>query len=273
MKICVLNSSGNVGKSLITRELFYSRLTDPLIIEVETVNKGSKEIGHLNVTQFKSGDDFTNLYLKLMEIENVIVDIGASNLANFWEQMSAFDGVVGLFDKFVIPTTSGDKEMTDTYKTIAFLRSQGIDDSKIDVVFNRVKSSVQNEFQILLSADFDFDKDLYVKESSLFKDLGLMKQTINDIYNEDLNFYKPLILSETDPREKLLLVKKDLSNRMAHTIKYNLDAVFKMITGQEVTDSAPKKAQKAKSNKEVHKEVKEASSEDISDISEDDEEL
>jgi len=268
MKFFVLNSSGNVGKSLISRELLYPRLEDSLIIEVETVNRGSKEMSHLNVEQFKSGDDFMNLYLKLMEIENVIVDVGASNLAVFWEQMSEYAGIESLFDLFIIPTVPGDKEMTDTYKTILFLRSQGINDSKIKVIFNRIKNTVENDFSVLLSADFDFDTTLAIKESSLFKDLGFMKQTIADIYNPNLDYYKSQILSAKEPKEKLLLVKKDLANRMAVKTKEDLDYIFSSISGLELF-LEPIEEKKDKDKERYVNEENELESE----INDDDEEL
>jgi hypothetical protein len=280
MKIFVLNSSGNVGKSLISRELFYPRLDNPLIVEVETVNKGSKEIAHLNVEQFKSGDDFTNLYMQLMEVENVIVDVGASNLGNFWEQMSEFAGVETMFDYFIIPSVSGDKEMTDTYKTIQFLRVQGIEESKIRVIFNRVSNSVEIDFAVLLSADFPFDKDLSIKDSNLFKELGLMRQTIADIYNPNLDFYKSQILAAKEPKEKFILVKKDLSNRMAVNVKENLDFLFTRITGLDVAELEPTSVEMlvdepkvTKPKKETKKAVKETvtAEEDLS-VNPDDEE-
>lgn len=261
MKFFVLNSSGNVGKSLISRELLYPRLDKPLIIEVETVNRGSKEIAHLNVEQFKSGDDFMNLYLKIMEVENVIVDVGASNLANFWEQMSGYEGIELLFDMFIIPTVSGDKEMTDTYKTIKFLRAQGIDDSKIKVIFNRVKNSVDSEFSVLLSTDYDFNTSLAIKESEIFKELGLMKLTISDVYNPSLEYYKSFILSAKNPKEKLMLVKKDLANRMAVKMKKDLDYIFQTVTGLE-----PQQEKKIEISLEEEKELE-------SEINDNDEEL
>ena len=232
MNIMVLNSSGNVGKSTISRELLYPRFEDAKIVEVETVNKGSKELGHLRVSQFKSGDDFAELYMMLLEPGDLIVDVGASNIAPFWEQMSDFAGVETLFDLFVVPTVAADKEMTDSFKTILFLRAQGISDEKIKVVFNRVKTSVENEFAVLLAADFDFDTSLFLRDSALFTELGFLRKTIFDIYDPDLDFYKSKILSEPDPQKKIVLLKSDLANRMAVKIKEDMDDLFEALTGQ-----------------------------------------
>lgn len=272
MKIMVLSSSGNVGKSLISSNLFYPRLDDPLIVEVETVNKGNKELKQLNVQQFKAGDDFADLYIKMVEVDNLIVDVGASNLAQFFDQMREYAGVEQFFDFFVVPTVPADKEMTDTYKTILFLRALGIEDLKIKVIFNRVRDSVAREFAPLLAVDFAFDEDLYIKDSSLFTDLGLLRKTIADIYNSDLDSYKPKILAAKDPAEKLLLVKMDIANRQAAGIKQHFDDVFARITGEspvpdkpvapEPSPAAPK--QKAKKAEELEEEF--ATSEEDEDL-------
>lgn len=232
MKLLILGSSGNIGKSLICREVFFPRFESPLIIEVETVNKGSKEMKHLNVFEFKSGDDFTTLYLKLMENENVIVDVGASNLGAFWEQMQSFAGIDSLFDYFIVPTVPNDKEMTDTAKTIKFLQVQGISDERIKVIFNRVRSSVKSDFAILLSLPFAFDESLAIKENTaLYNDLGILRKTIKDIYNPNLDSYKSAILDEKDNVKKLGLIKMDLANRQAVKVKETMDYIFESVTG------------------------------------------
>jgi len=267
MKIMTLNSSGNVGKSMIARELLYPRFEDALIIEVETVNKSSKDFGGgLNVWQFRPGGQYDELYLKIIENENVIVDVGASVLSEFWSEMSAFAGLEMLFDRFVVPTTSDEKQLTDTYKTIRFLRANGIDDEKIKVVFNRVKKSVDAEFSALLKADFDFDESFWIHESPLFSELGLIKKTVADIYNPDLDYYKKKILAAADPKEKVVLLKSDLSNRMAHKVIENFDDLFTRITGEKPVDfmaaaSAPRET------------AGEAPSPGGSGVSDDDEEL
>ena len=233
MKIMILNSSGNVGKSTIARELFYPRLNEGLIIEVETVNKSTKDFEGFNVWKFEAGQNFEEVYLKIMEYENVILDIGASNLGEFWRQMSEYAGVEMLFDYYIIPSTPTDKTMADTYKTISFLRSVGIEDEKIKVIFNQVVKSVDTDFAVLLKADFDFDKELFIKKSNLFTDLGLLKKSIKDIYNPDLDYYKQKILEAKEPKEKLILVKSDLANRMAHTFISHFDFLFEKITGEK----------------------------------------
>lgn len=259
MKIAILNSSGNVGKSVISRELFYPRLENAEIVEVETVNAGSKELPQLRVMQFRAGDDFAELYLKIMTVENIIVDIGASNLSNFWVQMKTFAGIESIFDYFIVPTVPEPKEMTDTFKTLAFLEENEIDPSKVKVVFNKVKTTVDHDFALLVGAmKRDWDYRLEIPNSSVFSDLGFLRKTIEEIYNEDLNFYKEKILSEKDPQEKLKLVKIDLANRQAVGLRKRLDTIFEAITGKSViVPSTPIKKTLTAKKEEVKKEAEE----------------
>jgi len=232
MKIFILNSSGNVGKSLLARELFYPRLEDALILEIETVNSGSAKFPNLNIDKFRATDDFSEIYMRILGTENVIVDVGASNLSAFWEAISEFAGVGDLFDIFVVPSRSTEKIQTDTYKTIDFLRSEGINDERIKVIFNDVKKSVDSEFEMILNAPFPFDTSLYIRSNvSLYNDLGFLRKTISDIYTPDIESYKSKILLEKEPKEKLALVKADLANRQAQKIKGQMDSVFEGVTG------------------------------------------
>jgi len=234
MKFMVLNSSGNAGKSLLSRELLYPRLLDTKIVEIETVNSGGSKFESLNILKFKGDGDFTDVYMEILENENIILDVGASNLTRFWESMSTFAGVETLFDYFIVPTSTRGKIQEDTFKTINFLHSEGIPTEKIKVVFNEVVASVKQDFEVLLSVDFPFDDNLYIKKNeSLFNDLGFLKKTIFDIYNPDLDFYKPLFLKEKDGKEKLRLIKMDLANRQAQIVKERMDSVFESITGEK----------------------------------------
>lgn len=269
IKIFILNSSGNAGKSLMAREIFFPRLKDAKIVEIETVNSGGSAFKSLNIEKFKGSADFTDIYMKILETENLILDVGASNLTAFWQSMSTFAGVETLFDLFIIPTSTRGKIQEDTYKTINFLRSEGIPNEKIKVIFNEVKTSVAEDFEVLLSVDFPFDEELYIMQNeALFNDLGFLKQTIADIYTPDLDGYKELFLTEKDGAEKLRLIKMDLSNRQAQIVKVRMDYVFTEITGQKplwigksnITKNTAKTKHKAKVVEELQ-------------VSEDDEEL
>jgi hypothetical protein len=272
VKIFILNSSGNAGKSLLARELFFPRLEGAKIVEIETVNSGGANFESLNIKKFKGSDEFTDIYMGILETENLILDVGASNLTSFWQNMSTFAGVETLFDYFVIPTSTRGKIQEDTYKTINFLQGEGIPVEKIKVVFNEVKTTVAQDFEVLLSADFPFDENLFILQNeALFNDLGFLKKTISDIYNPDLEAYKGLFLNEKDGAEKLRLVKMDLSNRQAQVVKSRMDTVFSEITGLNPHWIGSIVAEDKKQSKSKPKTKNEQIEESI--VSEDDEEL
>ncbi len=227
MKIAVLNSSGNVGKSTITKEFLYPRLENALIVEIETVNASNINNDNLNVKQYNTNDDVSELYLFCIESDNVIVDIGASNLSSFFEKVLDFEGFLDIFDYFVIPTVSTIKETEDTIKTVIFLQSIGVTEDKIRVIPNKVKSDVNSEFSILFkNMPIEINKSVFIKDSKLFSNLALLKTDIKSIFKSDLDYYKSEILEAETPQDKMRLIKMDMSNRMAHTIVKNFDEMF-----------------------------------------------
>ncbi len=276
MKAMVLNSSGSVGKSTITRELFAPRLDNPLIIEVEGQNTSTKDFldkkgkKYFDLKVFDG--NFENLYLDLIENEDVIVDVGASQLENFFVELDKIAGVEMLFDYFIVPTIPTDKAQNDTIKTLVFLQNKGILLDKIKVIFNAVKNSVEQDFDILIKAaknfGFDLDTELYIRENKVFNELGLMRKTLADIYCSDLNYYKDKIINERDSAKKLAYVKIDMANRMGHTAIDDLDFVFEKITGQK--SNFKEKFDNKKDNK-TPKKAQKTQAEDLP--SEDDEEL
>lgn len=255
MRFFILNSSGNVGKSTVTRELIYPFMDNPKIMEIETVNSSSEHFNNLNVEKITDFSNFENIYLKILENDNLIIDVGASNLSAFMEKLNEFAGVETLFDYFIVPTVVGDKVATDTARTILFLKTLGIENDKIKVVFNNADKI--EDFNILFLQEdklsYKFDKDLFIPKSKLFIELGLLRCTINDIYNPDVDIYKQEILSAPQS-EKLRLIKTDLANRMAVSMFPKLKYVFEKLTGTTAKEvKIEKKPQVAKVTKTEEK--------------------
>ena len=230
MKALILNSSGNVGKSTITREFLYPRLENALIVEIETVNASNINNKNLNVINYNIDEDISELYLSCVDNENVLVDVGASNLGGFFEKVLDFDGFLDIFDFLIVPTVSTIKETEDTIKTIAFLKDIGIEDKKIKVIPNKIKKDVKSEFAILFkNLQIEINQDVFIKDSKLFSNLALLKSDIKSVYRSDLDYYKSEILQAETPQEKMKLIKMDMSNRMAHTIIKNFDEMFEIL--------------------------------------------
>jgi len=246
MKIAVLNSSGNVGKSTITKEFIYPRLANPLIVEIETVNASNINNTNLNIKNYNTNDDIEELYFNIIESDNVVVDIGASNLSGFFEKVLDFEGFLEVFDYFIIPTVSTIKETEDTIKTIEFLKNIDVAEDKIKVIPNKVKKDVKSEFAILFkNLSIPVDTNVFIKDSKLFSNLALLKADIKSVYRSDLDYYKSEILQAETPQEKMRLIKMDMSNRMAHTIIKNFDEMFEILF-----DETPVKMEIAEPEKE-----------------------
>lgn len=276
MKIIVVNSSGNVGKSVICREILQPRIPNSKIVEIESYNSSSSMF-NLNTIKYDGSEEFSTFYNFILSPANVIFDIGASEIGNFFVNAQEFTGVLDMFDLFIVPTRNSSKIMEDTIKTINLLENQGVDTSKIKVVFNEVDRKVEKEFAPLLDYkfkfDFEFDTSLKLKKTCFLKDLDLLKTTILDVYHPEEKYYRELLLREKEPKEKMKLLKKDLINMGAAEKIKEFDNLFTKITGVEVDSlSSFSQAKKSIDKKKPVQKTKEPVQEDT-EISEDDEEL
>lgn len=234
MKICILNSSGNVGKSTVCREVFFPRLKNNCqVVEIESYNSSNSAF-NMNTVKYEGSESFETLYEYLVNENDTIFDIGASEIASFFQNATDYAGAIDIFDIFVLVTIADSKMMEDTAKTILFLRSQEIDDEKIKVIFNQVDKSVESEFAALLNFKFAFDTDIFIRKSSLIKDLALLKTTFLEVYNPDKKYYKELMASATDPMQKKRYLKSDLLNMSAEKKIAELDYVFYKVTGVNI---------------------------------------
>ena len=84
MRIAVLNYTGTVGKTTIATHLLSPRMGAP-IIAVESINETAAGMG-IAIEQIK-GEKFREIYQRLVATEDVIVDVGASNIEDFLEGM------------------------------------------------------------------------------------------------------------------------------------------------------------------------------------------
>lgn len=228
MKIAIINSSGNVGKSTITREL-YDRLKDEkMIIEVEGQNSSSSSFKNIRSEKYLGNTDFQVFYEYIIDEKNIIFDIGASEIANFVENATEYS-ILDSFDYFIVPSIADAKIMEDTIKTIKFLQSEDIENKKIKVIFNQVEMSVENDFSALLNfqgLEYEFDTNLFIKKSKTIKNSSMLKTTFCNVYNEDKKHYRNLFIDATDAKQKAKMMKLDLLNQAAKKQIENFDDLF-----------------------------------------------
>lgn len=136
MKICVVNLSGNVGKSTLAVHLLAAFTPQARIVSVESINASEvDQVDALDVEAF-SASRFRDIFRELMVHDDVIVDVGASNVAAFMAEMARYRSAVGEFDLMLVPTVPADKQQRDTIATIDWLHALGVEARKVRIIFN-----------------------------------------------------------------------------------------------------------------------------------------
>ena len=229
MKIAVINFSGNVGKTTISRHLLVPRIEGAELIAIESINADEGHHG-----QSLRGRQFGELQEYMQTVDNVVVDIGASNVEDLMALMRRYRGSHEDFDFFVIPTVAALKQQQDTMATLAELARSGIPPSRLKVVFNMVDDEVEVDeaFALLLA---------FLVEHPVATVSTACRLGANEIYGRvkgmgaavslaelarDTTDYKSLIVKTTNVAEKLALAQALATRRLACGVIPELDACF-----------------------------------------------
>lgn len=229
MKIAVMNFSGNVGKSTISRHLLAPRMNNAPIIPVETINSdGSQD-------EAIKGKQFGQLQEALMLMDEAVVDVGASNVEDFINLMRQYRGSHEEFDYFVIPTVPEIKQMRDTIGTIDALSEIGVPAKKIRLVFNKVE--LDDLPERVFSGLFDYHaaekaftlrKDAVIHINDIYAKIQGNGKSINDILNDPTD-YKEKIKAAANIEEKTYFAQMVGVKRLAAGVTDELDGVFKTL--------------------------------------------
>src|SRR6478672_9802526 len=160
MKVAVINFSGNVGKTTIARHLLAPRIAGAEVISIESINADDSQAAAFRGSQFGELQEY------LQAVDNVVVDIGASNVESLLGLMRKYRGSHEDFDYFVIPTVPALKQQQDTIATLAELSR---------LVFNLVEdgTDVSESFDALLS---------FIKEHPMTRASTQCRLGANEIY-------------------------------------------------------------------------------------------
>ena len=149
VKIATANNAGSIGKTSCVVHMIAPRIDNPKIFAVETINETAAAFG-LEVENL-TGEQFGKLYRQLPSLNNVIVDVGASNIEDFLEKIISHEDSHHEIDYFVVPTTPSIKVQRETLQTITLISALGVPPEKIRVLFNRVVKDVHEEFALVLN--------------------------------------------------------------------------------------------------------------------------
>ncbi len=226
MKLAVINFSGNVGKTTVARHLLAPRIPGCQVVSVESINADDGQPVTIRGRQFAQLQEF------LQSVDDVVIDIGASNVEDLLKLMRRYRGSQEDFDGFVVPTVPARKQQQDTAATLAELARIGVPAARLRLVFNQVDddSPIEQAFETLLA---------YCAASGVVQPRTAACMTFNEVYARvrgtgqsllelaaDATDYKAEIARAGSASEKLALAQKLATRRLACGAVPELDACF-----------------------------------------------
>src|SRR5690606_10992272 len=169
----------------------------------------------LHVDQLR-GEHFGRLFRELLTREDAIVDVGASNIENFLTHMMRYEDAHEEISYFVLPVINTGKAQRETIKTVAALAELGVDPERVRILFNRVDSSVADEFPSILAyaaktSEGQANPPAAIHENEVFELLAEQRTTIADVLADQTDYRA--LLRDTDPDDHVRI--SQLSSRHA----------------------------------------------------------
>lgn len=229
MKVVVINFSGNVGKTTISRHLLLPRLKCDRAIPVETVNQDENEEGSIR------GRQYSDILEAITLMDDVIIDVGSSNVEEFMIKMRQYRGSHEDFDFFLVPAVTQAKQLKDTIATIEALAEEGVPAKKIRTVFNFVKhdESLERAFDGLYryhaaEKKFTLVPGAVIHENDIYDKIKLSDRGISEILSDTTDL-KEILKAAKSTEEKLAISHRISLKRLAAGVKEELDATFKVL--------------------------------------------
>ena len=229
MKVLVTNLSGNVGKSTLAHHLLSPRMNDAKVISVESINSDGTEDETIRGKQFGEVLEVLPIY------DDLIVDVGASNIEDLLKMMRQYRGSHEDFDYFVIPTTKEAKQMRDTISTIDALSELKVPAKKIRLVFNMVEpeDNVEQIFAGLFAYQehekkFVINSNAVLYNNAVFTKLKESNKTIKEVLSDETD-HKALLAQATTTADKVELSRQISLKRLCPGVIEELDYVFKVL--------------------------------------------
>ncbi|RRS01200.1 hypothetical protein EIP75_21740 [Aquabacterium soli] len=226
MKVAIINFSGNVGKTTIARHVLAPRIKGAEIISVESANADEQEADALR------GKDFAHLQQYMLASDNLIVDIGASNVEDLLGLMRKFKGSHEDFDAFVVPAVPDVKQQKDTANTANELVKMGVPASKIKIVLNRVEDGDTPEKQFSALVSFlsvnkvaTLNPAAHLTDNEIYQRVKHDGRSITDLAGDKTD-YKALIAKADSQADKVALADKLAVKRLADGVLPEIDACF-----------------------------------------------
>lgn len=234
MRIAIVNLGGNQGKTTLAVNLFAPRMPDAKILAVETINAAAGDLG-IDVEKLR-GEQFSRIYAELAAADDLILDVGASNIEDFLLGLEKFEDGHDEVDLFVIPATPAKKERAEAVKTAVMLSDLGVEASRIAFVFNRT-DDVETDFGDVLnfvkkSGQAIANPECYIPESDLFTLMADKKINIVQALADETDWKAQLKAAKKAEDNKAFQKALDMVaiQKMAKAMDRQLQHVFELLT-------------------------------------------
>jgi hypothetical protein len=178
------------------------------------------------------GRQFGELQEYLQVTDNVIVDIGASNVEDLLASMKRYRGSHSDFDHFIVPTVPALKQQQDTIATLVELARLGVPASKVNVLFNMVDDSddLAQVFDAILAFLMEHpvaraDSAFRMGANELYGRIRRSGAELSELLADETD-YKALIAAANGQAEKIALAQRLATRRLAAGVVPELDACF-----------------------------------------------
>jgi hypothetical protein len=232
-RVAVINFSGNVGKTTVAAQLLAPRMPDAPFYSIESTNMDASGDG-VRVVRMR-GKDFGDLLEDIFLVDEVVVDVGASNIDDFMRLMAQYHASHELFDLYVVPVVKEKKQQTDTLNTINALTTLGVPAEKIKIVFNKVENDdpVETVFAPIFGAQaarptFTIPQDAVIYRNDAFDKVKTSKRSLSEILSDPTDFRLAARDAKSDPEREQAVSMAMVKMLSASAVK-NLDQVYKSL--------------------------------------------
>ncbi|WP_225776416.1 StbB family protein [Pseudomonas sp. Marseille-Q5115] len=232
-KFLMVSYSGSVGKTVAALHLLYPRVPGAKFIALETINQSASDLGLAEVEKMQ-GKKVRELLEHLVLEDAAIVDVGASNIEQFFAEMTRFHGATDEFDLVVVPVCPDDKSWQEGLKTVESLLQIGVEADRIRILPNKIKEDPREEipqvFEYAKKKKIPMNPDAFIFESEVYGYLAHHKMSFRDLIGDNRD-YRAEAKAATDPAERSKLARLHSWTSQAKPVQANLDVAFDALVG------------------------------------------
>lgn len=235
-KVALIHNTGNVGKSFLGRELFYSRIQENgIYINVESHNSSSAKFEKVK-TETIDGDDFEALFPLMYRYDEYVIDVGVSQVIPFLRGISKAKDIFDDLDAIIVPTTYHNKIDDDTIKTLELLDELGFKE-KVRVILNSADElkKFNHFFKKAEEIGYQINKELRVLNYDVVNAMGEDGMTAFELASDE-NDYK-MMAKEAYKNGNVVegkeLAELDYMKKFSIGIQKNMDTVYDILVSEK----------------------------------------